>query len=397
MSLYLDRYAWPEVLFPDFMPPQDLELIVVIPCYNEPDIETALLSLNNCQATDNILVILVVNESEVENESIRSQNQRTIASAKTLNLKYDLKIAYLQLPKKKAGVGLARKIGMDEAVRVFRHLQKDGIIACYDADCSCEANYLSVIKEFFKGPFECGVVHYEHDLTQNTTTIIDYEIHLRYYIDALRWAGFTNAFQTLGSCIIVKSERYEKEGGMNTRKAGEDFYFLHKVIPNGKFGEINSTTVYPSARISDRVPFGTGHAVAKNIDAQDYFTYNPLIFVELKQIIDQLDVVHGQKEISISDEVRKHFDLIQFQSNIDRILQESSDLKDFKRRFFRWFDGFKTLKLVHHLRDTTYPNVNLTSALDWMIEQEMIDDGHSNRLEMLEEMRFKNRSNWYGQ
>ena len=29
-----------------------------------------------------------------------------------------------------------------------------------------------------------------------------------------------------------------------------------------------------------------------------------------------------------------------------------------------WFDGFKTLKLIHHLRDTAFPEINMFNTLD---------------------------------
>lgn len=45
---------------------------------------------------------------------------------------------------------------------------------------------------------------------------------------------------------------------MNQRKAGEDFYFLHKFSILDQLGEINVEIVLPLARSSDRVPFGTG-------------------------------------------------------------------------------------------------------------------------------------------
>src|SRR4029434_9989987 len=93
--------------------------------------------------------------------------------------------------------------------------------------------------------------------------IAAYELHLRYYLQALRTAGFPHGYHTIGSSMAVRARTYMEQGGMNRRQAGEDFYFLHKLIPLGGFTELNSTTVYPLPRPSNRVPFGTGRAVSE--------------------------------------------------------------------------------------------------------------------------------------
>jgi len=371
MSIYLNRYAWKDSLFPDYTPDPDLEMVVVIPCYNEPEIEKALLSLNNCLRPCNLLVLVVINESTEEDSKAQSQNIKTFQTIENLKPKLDFEIlvTHQKLPPKKAGVGLARKIGMDEAVRFFEKLESDGIMVCYDADCTCESNYLAAIFNFYQdGKKEAGIVFYEHDLTHNAEAIIQYEIYLRYHVNTLRYAGFPHAYQTLGSCITVKSKRYQKEGGMNTRKAGEDFYFLHKVIPNGKFGEINGTTIHPSARISDRVPFGTGHAINKYLhsEVENMLTYNPKIFEELRAFIGQTELLYNQKAPSISPCIKQFLDENDFAHFYSEMLRQSTDLSAFKKRFFAWMDGFRVLKFVHFAREHFYENVELTEAVRWL-------------------------------
>ena len=73
--------------------------------------------------------------------------------------------------------------------------------------------------------------------------------------------------------MAVRPEAYMKQGGMNRRKAGEDFYFLNKIMSLGGFGECAETTIYPSPRTSKRVPFGTGQAVLRNVETKTYTTY----------------------------------------------------------------------------------------------------------------------------
>jgi len=42
---------------------------------------------------------------------------------------------------------------------------------------------------------------------------------------------------------------------MNRKQAGEDFYFIQKLMPLGGYFALNSTAIYPSPRESSRVPF----------------------------------------------------------------------------------------------------------------------------------------------
>jgi hypothetical protein len=74
--------------------------------------------------------------------------------------------------------------------------------------------------------------------------ITSYELHLRYLVHAMRWAGHPFAYQTVGSSMAVRRKAYLSLGGMNTRQAGEDFYFLQKFIEVGslhaRYGALRS-------------------------------------------------------------------------------------------------------------------------------------------------------------
>ena len=53
-----------------------------------------------------------------------------------------------------------------------------------------------------------------------------------------------------------------------------------------------------------------------------------------------------------------------FPEQWDRILKNSKNSKQLQYQKQNWFDGFKTLKLVHHLRDSAYPVINMFDAVD---------------------------------
>ncbi len=365
MSLYLDRYAWPEPLFAD-PPVADVEMVVVVPCHNETGLITALYSLGQCTVPANSAVLVIINHAKNADPHIVMQNRLTAEAIDDLKAQYPIPLFWhiCPLPPKHAGVGLARKIGMDEAVRWFEAQHRDGIIVCYDADCYCAPNYLNAIYQFYQQiHHEVGTVFFEHRLEAHAATIIQYECFLRYYVEGLQKAGYPFAIQTLGSCITIRSRRYQKEGGMNRRKAGEDFYFLHKVIQNGGYGEINNTTIFPSDRISDRVPFGTGHAIHRLLGQPVYRVYDPRSFECLQSLIEVIPNLYHQKSTPFEEPLAHFLKTQRFEEILSEIRRQSPSEKIFRQRFYRWLDGFRVLKLIHHLRDHYLPLVPLEQAL----------------------------------
>ena len=387
---YLQRYAYPKQYIYE-SPASDLNLIVTIPSYNEDGLIHTLNSFSDCTLPNcAVEVIVVINHSEKANSDVIAQNKNAYHEAtywaiEHSNSRMQFHIIFCEdLPEKHSGVGLARKIAMDEAVRRFESIENsDGIIACFDADSLCESNYLIELENHFlentKSP-GCSI-HFEHPLEGNFASsiyeaITEYELFLRYYVNALRYSKFPYAFHTIGSGMAVRSWAYQKQGGMNRKKAGEDFYFLHRIIPLGNFTELNTTKVIPSPRISDRVPFGTGKAVGDWQNHRSLTTYNPLIFLDLASFIDKIDELYNLN-LSELDQLTNQFPVsikaylgqLNFQEELTSIKYNSATIESFRKRFFDWFNAFRILKYVHFARDNYYNNISVLEAAQWILEQ----------------------------
>ena len=136
----------------------DYGMVVVIPCFDEPDVLTTLKSLMQCVPTQHpVGVLVVVNSSELTDEAIVKHNRVTYDEVVTFAKEYNQpQLAFHALlcenmPRKHAGVGLARKIGMEWAVRGFLQCNNsDGVIISLDADCAVSDNYLQLIEHQFK-------------------------------------------------------------------------------------------------------------------------------------------------------------------------------------------------------------------------------------------------------
>jgi len=370
---YFERYAWKTPLIPHFDPPSDLEMVVVIPAYKESQLDLAVHSLLACsEVACRVILLIVINAPEQSSLDDLNLNQRAYEEIKQIKGtdQITIQVVNIGLPQKKAGVGLARKIGLDEAVRWFKKLNHSGILVCFDGDCRCSDTYLSAIYSAYKNQnLNAGILAYEHPLDLESG-IIPYELGLRYYTDSLRYSGYPNVHQTLGSCITINSDHYCKHGGMNTKKAGEDFYFLNKIVRKPGFAEINEALVYPAARISDRVPFGTGRAlIGYQVDKENIIsTYNPLIFEDIKIFMTSLpEIIQGQSP-NFPTAIQKFLNAVDFYQKLDKLLKNSRDLTSFYKQFYDWFDYFMILKMIHFSRDLVHTNLPLEAGLSHLNE-----------------------------
>ncbi len=288
-----------------------IEIAIVIPAICEfENIKRVLISLaqNDKSCLQKSLIIFVINNSISSQQEVKDDNKASLKFLRALmigNPSDQLSIQIIQsgiriglidtasegkeFDDAIAGVGLARKIGMDSALQVFDYSSPGKkLIISLDADCLVEDNYLSEISLFFKNQNAfAATVNFQHNLSEdgiNRLGIISYEIFLRHYVAGLLFAESPYAFHTVGSTVICDHEAYIKVGGMNTKKAAEDFYFLQKLAKHYGIYKISSTKVKPSARESWRVPFGTGKSMSDfSSNKKDILIFDPDVYVILKE------------------------------------------------------------------------------------------------------------------
>ncbi len=382
-SPYLKKHAFfdPFILHPVA---ERTGIIVVIPCYNEPGL---LRSVNSLAAASMpsfpVEVIVTLNVPENAPSGAFEQNRRTLEQLDEWcreNNRAGFTVRSINVPPfpvKYAGAGFARKTGMDEAVRRFSMSgNPQGIIVSFDADSLCESNYFTELERCFaSGEINGCTIYFEHpDEDQNVEyykAIVDYELYLRYYVQAMRFAGFPWAFHTVGSCFAVNARVYADQGGMNRRKAGEDFYFLHKMFPLGRFTELNTTMVMPSSRVSDRVPFGTGAAMKKlsGNQGKPLMTWPPDSFDDLSVLFSSLPGLFNASEPEIfrisalfPELLRGYLEKNRFADNIVQVNMNSASYPAFRKRFFRWFGGLMILKYLNFARRNGREDIPVTAA-----------------------------------
>jgi hypothetical protein len=191
--------------------------------------------------------------------------------------------------KNKSGVGWARKTLFDE---IFKTANDDDVIISLDADTLFNENYLqSIVENFIRNKIDVLSVPYYHKLTDDENAnraILRYEIYLRNYFINMHRIGSPYAFTAIGSAIAVRVKTLRKIRGITPLSSGEDFYLMQKLRKMSPISNYNSELVYPAARFSTRVDFGTGPAMIKGSsgDWASYPIYHYSLFDKIKETYD---------------------------------------------------------------------------------------------------------------
>ncbi|OJF76187.1 MAG: hypothetical protein BKP49_08555 [Treponema sp. CETP13] len=378
------------------------KIAIVIPVYNEfPGIFNTFNSLSNSvynaelhfkntkqTIRDRVTVVVVINnpieasKEALENNEIlyrlltqEHTDQTEPVLKNSLDFPFYLHVCYLKndkrvksISKKKIGVGYARRYGMDLSLAYGA-----SVIACMDADTLVSNNYIETLFDFEKNKFGFGICKFEHqkvpedirDSQKKQKAIIAYEKYIKAHSECLKNTGTPYWAYALGPTIVCNAESYASVGGMPIRKAGEDFYFIQSLEKlflqrgNPKL-QILDCTVYPSARLSTRVPFGTGQVLAGASDVKSI----PSVYAEktYEAIHTFLSVMRetiksGCFEIQWKLLPKNVIDFLKkedFEVVWHKLVHENkNNPKNLEIAFHVWFDGLKIIRLMHFLEKDT--------------------------------------------
>lgn len=371
-------------------PANDLALSIIIPCYDEPEVMNTLECLYRCdRPACAVEVLLIINASEADDEAVHRQNQKTYAEVSewaALHNASDFNLHVLiksDVPTKHRGVGYARKLGFDLAVSRFAMAdQENGICLSLDADCLVEANYLTAVFNHFTSHTNdpIAVINFAHRVDEldddiHKQAMAAYECHLRYYVLGIRYAGLPYDYHTLGSCFAVTAQAYMAQGGMNKRQGGEDFYFIHKFTALNLCSRVDTTRVFPSARLSQRIPFGTGPTLSRWLEkeAGSFTSYHPQAFTDLRHLACWVEALDGESDSFNIDALPDLMQTFLIEQGIDQRLAEiqenTASIVALRVRFWRWFDAFLALKYIHFAHRDAYQRLPVIEALQKIVPE----------------------------
>lgn len=382
---YLQRHAEPEAQqfnasnHPALSNKQRYQHVLIIPAFAE---SAYFLSnvLSRC-GNPALLTIVVVNapdDETIEIEKIRSTRKLLAGlehSEHTPIVVIDRASPGKRLPPKQ-GVGLARKIGSDIALRLYR----DGYVTspwlCQtDADARLPKDYFSALSSH-QGTVVFSHQHVSDDAMLQFAAKL-YDAHMQYYVQALACQGSPYAYPTLGSTIAVQANSYARARGFPKRNAGEDFHFLNKLNKLAAVTWVHQPTIEVQARRSTRVPFGTGPALEKIVtllrddpSGHSYLSYDHRCFELLGKALIYLQQCGQSPEfvaIATSND-RDHARIVRILLHLglpkvlnDKFYQQPNP-EQRQHLLTNWFDGLKTLRFIHRAREF-YPDVSLHQTL----------------------------------
>ncbi|MEN3045677.1 MAG: hypothetical protein ABDH49_01625 [Candidatus Hydrothermales bacterium] len=385
LESYLKKFCSRKAIIEE-KPIKGLDLIITVPVYNEDinSLEVLIESLIKAYKKEfKIEIIFLVNEPENASEILRKKH---IEIVRFLNLKkkeleegnFRIYNIYLDnIPRKKFGIGNARKVLCDEAIFRYHYLGNErGLIATLDADCFVKDNYFEeIIKTFKTSESEFSHIYFEHpfeslDDEKLKDGIIYYELFLRFYKNSLLYSDYPFVSYTIGSCFAFRADTYSKFGGFKSkRKAGEDFYFVQKILPHVRFTDIVNTCVYPRARISERVPFGTGKALKDYVEGKEKFYYSiPLDpFKELKNL---KYFVIGEKSLKELHPLLREFLIKErVEREIKNIKARTKSKKVYVRNFYLWFNLLKVFRFIRFFMQRENKKTTLEESVRNLIKE----------------------------
>ena len=343
------------------------DIVVAIPTLADEEIFTTLESLSKCKLPNSkrVLAIVLINESEKADEKVRTKNKEIFDKIKRINFEIETEVRYIKgIPEKLAGVGFARRVLMDEAICLFKkeydekfkergnmaEFMSEKFIFSLDSDCTVSENYFSAVEILEIKNADFGVLSFTHRFSEEKEIKkagILWEIFLRYWRDSLRVFSYKNAFYPIGSLFLFRATPYIVSMGMNIRQAGEDFYFLQKIIPLAKVVDI-PVYVFPKAEPSQRTPFGTGREIQLYISGEKERlekVWNFKSFEQIGEIMRSIDDIFSGE---IKVETFKLFldENPKYKEQLERIKIQSKTKEDFRKKFEEWFNPFKVFKFL---------------------------------------------------
>ena len=345
--------------------------IIVIPCYNEFDyIFDTLTSINKQKSNllEDTLVIIVINNSESDNFNIKENNIKTHQSLIQKKYKYDfISIdcfsSKYQLTKDVAGVGYARKIGLDFALEYA--LNSKSVLCCLDADTLIDDKYLDKISyNYTINKINVGIINFKHQKSNNPILeegIRKYESILKEIAQNIEKTGSPYGYVSMGSTITCNVKSYVACGGMNIKKATEDFYFLQSLAKYTKIEKIKDILVFPSSRNENRVYLGTGfrmdeyykNKTFKNLDfnQDSYNQLSKIIKIVKKNSMKDGEVIFKELSYQLNEKSISFLIEKKVESILDKFKKNAKDIKQYNLFFNQWFDALTIMKFLKYLNN----------------------------------------------
>ncbi len=262
------------------------------------------------------------------------------------------------------GVGLARKLGTDIALRLHHQgIIESGWLFTTDADATLPADYFAVSPK----PSDAALLFpFQHTASVDLARpVLLYEINMLYYAAGLKWAGSPYGYPTVGSTITCSATAYAGVRGYPKRNTGEDFYLLNKLRKLGDVRPIQHTPIVLEGRLSTRVPIGTGQAIGAisrlRHPMQAYRFDHPSCFGALRDFQSLIATLARQLPPRLPSDtgiLGQYCRKVRLGERYEKKRKENPTEAVMLKYLHDWFDGLRTRQFIHHFRDQHFGTVS---------------------------------------
>lgn len=344
-------------------------IYIALPVMNEMERLPLLIKAIMEQTIQQFRLVVCVNQpdswwNDPLHLNVCEENQLTIKYLESLD---DRRIEIIDKsspgkgwPPKCHGIGFARKLLMDHISEIA---DENDIIISMDADTVFSTEYFaSVVENLRLNPVASAIaIPYYHRLTYNNEldrAMLRYEIYMRAFAINMWRIRSPYCFSALGSAIAMPVWAYRAVGGMTPKLSGEDFYFLQKIVKTGRLLHFNGEIVFPAARLSDRVFFGTGPALIKGIegDWSSYPVYNYRLFDKIAETYKSFGVLYARDiETPLDDFLIRRFRELPWKA----LRLNFKSKPHFIRACHEKIDG---LRILQFLKESQLPDEKISEA-----------------------------------
>lgn len=395
-------------------PDDELKAVVVVPALAESDtlpsfVESLTEAEKRCDWS--VELVVVVNNSTEASEERVADNRQTLDYLQKLSLEFpvhalDYATGDRALEADRAGVGLARRIGLDVALsRLARSSPERSYLICCDADCRVNSQYLQgIIEEMERAPeARAGVCRYEHEIPddrQKAEMMAEYELWLRYVSLGLAVAKSPYTYHDIGSTLVFTAEGYALADGFSRRKALADFETIQKIVKiDGRpcVKHLQTPKITTSSRESDRVARGTGAAMQEREGTDKHFPFQPArAFEYLREFAesvsagfsDGIDQWTGRLEPSLVAFLEEYSGW----EHLDKIRSNSSSRSQFEAGVFTYVDRLKQMRYANRIARQSEP-VEPSRQMERLLEYAPLEVGrldfHGPTVDLLKQVRHR--------
>jgi hypothetical protein len=281
------------------------------------------------------------------------------------------------------GVGRARKMGFDLALGLYARGQLlQPWVGSGDGDGVWTAEQWQTLTEEDQRS-SAWLYPYRHrptSLSSLDEAMTEVELGYRFYVLGLAYARSPYAYHALGSAMAVRLDAYAQVRGVPNLQAGEDFYLLNKLAKLRPLKRRIGSPIELTTRVSHRVPFGTGQALASLLQAKETrktfssLTFDPRVFEGLRLFLLHLT---GQSPLE-SGSTAPPLTKVRLEPLVEKAVRDSaaellasmqgelatapSNAHRLRRIHERW-DALRTLQFVHSMTQEHFPKLPARAAL----------------------------------